>query len=75
MFRRWLKMPVQDSQYNGEGEVRHSFDLGDLASIGVGGGEFAHLAESLYLSERDRQPVINMTSQSDPAAFRYHGLR
>ena len=71
MFRRWLKMPVQNSQHNGEDEVRHSFDLGDLTSIGVGGGEFAHLAESLYLTERDRHPSEQLGSLERHLVLRF----
>ena len=47
---------AQDDRLDSEGPARHSFDFGDLMSLGMGGGEytFSHFAELLCLRGVDR---------------------
>ena len=52
MSRKWWEPAAQDDLHDGEGQARHSFDLGDLMSLGMNGGEFtaSHLAALLACS-------------------------
>ena len=40
MSRKWWEPVAQDVLHDGERPARHSFDLGDLISLGMNGGEF-----------------------------------
>ena len=55
--RRWWEPEPQDHQHDSEGQARHSFYLGDLLSLAMGGGEFTHFAELLCRSACDRKPT------------------
>jgi len=59
MSRRWWEPEVQDDLHDGERQGRHSFDLGDLMSLGMNGGEFAaaHVAALLIYSDHQRHTM------------------
>lgn len=53
--RKWWEPVPQDHPHDSEGRSRQAFDLGDLLSLTIGGGEFAHVAELLCCAGCDRQ--------------------
>lgn len=66
--RKWWEPEPQDHPHDSEGRSRQPFDLGDLLSLTIGGGEFAHLAELLCYTGCDRQPTANPSPQRDTLA-------
>jgi len=63
--RRWWEPKPQDDRFDSERRARHSFDLGSLLSLALGGGEFTHFAEFLYCAGCDRQPTAYPCPQRD----------
>jgi len=57
--RKWWEPEPQDPPYGSEGRSRQTFDLGDLLSLAIGGGEFAHLADLVCCAGCYRQPTAN----------------
>jgi hypothetical protein len=57
IFRRWWEPQAQDNRHESEGRARHSFDVGDLMSLAMNGGEFtsSQFAEVLSCAKYDRQ--------------------
>ena len=60
MSRKWWEPAAQDTLHDDEGQARHSFDLGDLISLGMNGGEFtaSDFAALLACSDRQRHTTL-----------------
>jgi len=53
--RKWWEPVSDDHRSDSERRPRPSFDLDNLLSLAIGGGEFGHFAE--LLCSADRQPA------------------
>ena len=61
--RRWWEPELRYHRHDNEERDRHAFDLGDLLSLAMGGGEFAHLAELACCARCDRPPTVHFRPQ------------
>jgi hypothetical protein len=66
--RRWWEPKPQDHQHDSDERARHSYDLGNLLSFTMSGGEFIHFAELLCCAACDRQPKGQPFPPRDAAA-------
>ena len=55
MSRKWWEPAAQGDLHDGERRARHSFDLGDLISLGMNGGEFTPQVTLALLACSNRQ--------------------
>ena len=62
MSRKWWEPAAQDDVHDGEGQARHSFDLRDLMSLGMNGGEFtsSYFAALHGCEEYHRRPRTDL---------------
>ena len=65
---RWWEPEPQDHEHDREERGRYFFDLDDLQSLAIGGGEFANFAELLCCAGRGRELAAHPLPQRNTPA-------